>query len=56
MFRLNVIFKGANIPSLCKIEWAHPINMNSPKNEISRSALPSAKFDTLVCLSLNKEE
>ena len=27
-----------------------------PKNEFSLNALPSAKFDTLVCLSLNKEE
>ena len=28
---LMLSLKGANIPSLCKIEWAHPINMNSPK-------------------------
>ncbi|MGP1512486.1 MAG: CsgG/HfaB family protein [Treponema sp.] len=56
MFRLNVAFKGAKIPRLRKIEWAYPVSMNAQKNEFSLNVRPSAKSDTLVRLTLNKEE
>ena len=56
MFRLNVAFEGTKIPRRRKIEWAYPVSMNAQKTEFSINVRPSAKSDTLVRLTLNKEE
>ena len=56
MFRLTVVFKGAKIPRLRKVEWAYPVSMNEQKNEFSINVRPTPKNDTLVRLTLSKEE
>ena len=56
MFKLQVVFKGAKIARLRKINWAYPINLNNEKNSFSLNFPLDSQSDEIVRLTLAKEE
>ena len=56
MFKLQVVFKGAKIARLRKINWAYPINLNDEKNSFSLNLPLDSQSDEIVRLTLTKEE
>ncbi len=56
MFRLTVVFKGEKIPLLPNVYWGYPVSLNEQKNVFSINVRPTPKNDTLVRLTLSKEE
>ena len=56
MFKLQVVFKGAKIARLRKINWVYPINLNDEKNSFSLNLPLNSQSDEMVRLTLIKED